>query len=209
MGPKKKKKNCQRQTLKTFIMGCLLQSASNASQPVLALSMRLTGRAWLNCEASASAKRAEIWNPTGATHNHCLQFDRKDMGVRQIWKQKQKWSAKREHGTDVRLCDGDEDRSPLVNSFMLKNLYPTNSRGRKTSADLVGQAQLWTTAEKLSRSAGLKLHEICLFQIQEIQKADSDPSGHCPKKPRHKIHKQSFDMQVSSPWKNHRCKVEE
>lgn len=54
------KKICQRQTLKTFIMGCLQQSASNASQPVLALSMRLTGRAWLNWEASASAKRAEI-----------------------------------------------------------------------------------------------------------------------------------------------------
>lgn len=111
----KKKRDCQRQTPKTFIMGCLLQSASNASQPVLALSMRLTGRAWLNCEASASAKRAEIWNPTGATHNRCLQLDRKDMGVREIWKQKQEWSAKREHGTDVRLCDGDdEDRSPLV-----------------------------------------------------------------------------------------------
>lgn len=116
MGPKKKKKDCQRQTPKTFIMGCLLQSASNASQPVLALSMRLTGRAWLNCEASVSAKRAEIWNPTGATHNRCLQLDRKDMGVREIWKQKQEWSAKGEHGTDVRLCDGDdEDRSPLVN----------------------------------------------------------------------------------------------
>lgn len=91
-----KKKRLSKTNTEDVHHGCLLQSASNASQPVLALSMRLTGRAWLNCEASASAKRAEIWNPTGATHNRCLQFDRKDMGVREIWKQRQKWSSKRE-----------------------------------------------------------------------------------------------------------------
>lgn len=84
MGQKKKTTHCQRQIVKTFIMGCLLQSASKALQPVLALSMRLTGCAWLNCEANASAKWPEIGNPTGATHNRRMQFDRKDTGIREL-----------------------------------------------------------------------------------------------------------------------------
>lgn len=60
---------------------------------------------------------------------------------------------------------GGEDQSPSGNVFLPGNLYPTDS-GRRANkdliafADLVVQKQLWTTAEKLSRSAGLELHEI-------------------------------------------------
>lgn len=111
MGKKKKKKTTVKDKQRWCSSQGVFCSQQVMHQPGRAKSMRLTGCAWLKCETSASAKRAEIWNPTGATHNRRTQFDRKDTGVREIWKQS---TGKRERG--------DEDQSPSVNVLLLNKL---------------------------------------------------------------------------------------